>query len=301
MNRNLRIPTLLLAAALLLALSACGSASERSRGTPASASDLAAIEERADQIYTQIWGTADKKEAAHYLEFVSLNAATVECMKGAGFDFKPRFTPLWLAWEPNATESNGWLGELDRAPSERAAARAAADIPPATSSSSSLKGYEDALSACDDSAGGVVDFSGSPSVEALSLRYHALLDRVGEQLGSIDEYHDCMRGRGFPVGADGESGAAGLQSFLEARMPHGDPDPSSPTAAWSRYLTLENSALEADRQCRTAKYQLGLQILDGLLTDFEAAHEAELRESDAIWSRTHRRALSAGLPEWAIS
>jgi hypothetical protein len=249
-----------------------------------------AVEARADAVYLRIWGTAEQKEAAEYLVFEKLNQPTVDCMDDAGFTFEARFRPLWTGWEPDSTESGGWMGALDRAQSDTA-------IPtdePATPAEHTAD-YESTLNRCVNSQDTPsVDSDPPAGVNELSAEFHTLLDQVNEELGPIAPYQKCMTERGVDLQATGETGPTALSMYLQGVMPSSALDRAEPSTEWRTYLDLEGSALEADRACREANYLRGLQLLDQPLADFEAAHAADLRRTATAWQDRYTQATATG-------
>jgi hypothetical protein len=262
------------------------------RGGPVpSESDVLAVDARADGVYLRLWGTAEQKEAAHYLEFLELNRPTVDCMRASGYPFVPHFTPLWTGWEPDGTETNGWLGHLDRAQSGTAIATDDSWFKPRGA------GYEGAMDRCaNQETTAVLDGENPAGTNELSAEFHELLDTVNEQLDPIDSYQDCMSDRGIDVGFTGQTGATGLSLYLQGHMPTDQLDRDVPTEAWSKYLSLETDALAADRACRADNYLRGLRLLDKPLAEFEEQHDAALRGAEAAWREVLQTARKAGLP-----
>ena len=292
MKREVSLASVFLALTVV-GLTSCGTVKGSVSSTHAG--DLAtpgAVEERAAHIYTQIWGTADQKEAAHFLEFQVLNAPTVACMASAGYEFAPSFTQQWMGWTPDATESTGWMGMLGRAPSAQLVVEQ--DQEPAAMPNDDAPGYGEALDGClvDEVSVNVGNPVGSDN---LSAAFHAMINGINDQLGPISAHTDCMANRGYDLDtADTETGATGVSSYLQGRLPDSALDRADPSKEWRDYLQLESDVLEADRECRQDQYYEGLALLDPLLDAFEAEHGAELRDSETRWALLTEEAVAKG-------
>lgn len=283
--------------AALVGLTACGAAKGQ-EGADTSQSDASPreVEARSDAIYTKLWGTAEQQEAKHYLDFVNLNQGTVSCMKTAGFTFVPEWVPLYAGYEPNATQTSGWMGELDWAPSDEAARAgdAVAEDPYDPPSAA----YDKALDTCGEKNSGFSAQLGSPvGADDASADWDKVVDDISDDLGPIEDYDICMKDNDVPQGTDGlESGAIGLRMYLEGYRPTSVLNANKPNKAWVTYLEREDQALQADRECREDEYLQGLSILGTKLDDFEADHADALAEAEAGWQTILRDAQQAGFP-----
>ena len=257
--------------------------------------DYAAIEARADQIFTSMGGTARQREAAHFLTVNDLNADFVSCMDEAGFEVASVFDPIYTGWEPNSTEGM-WMGELNRALSPQALAMAA-------SSRSEFDGdrgeaYDGAARTCAQDEPPQVNREPEGWLE-LSTEYALALRRVEEQLGPIDGYTDCMNRAGIDyieLNGEGEAGYAGLLMALHGVMPSAPRPGKKPSAEWTDYLDFEARALEADTSCREEKYHEGLRLLAPELDALEASSGAEIEDMRRQWEGVLEEARRAGLP-----
>ena len=86
---------------IAISLSACGTRGAEVVST--SGSDAERIEQHANDLFTSISGTAEQREAVHFLTVVNLNKEFIACMSTKGFVVSPDFAPIWAGWEPDAT------------------------------------------------------------------------------------------------------------------------------------------------------------------------------------------------------
>jgi hypothetical protein len=277
-------------------LAGCGAATGQSSGGESADGepDYARIEAHADAIYQQIWGTADEKEADHFLTFQALNDPTVNCMGEKGFEFVPTYNPLWSGWVADSTESGGWLGKLDWAPSEPALSQASARTGDPSEDENHTAAYEEAMHACNDAQQPPTLEAGTGvGADELAAAFHGMLDEVNSQLGSIDEYQTCMANHGVDLGDD-ELGATGLSLYLHSQMPTPPAAGRPASESWANYLEVESRTLATDRTCRAEKYQAALELLSPKLDDFEQAHGSELASAQAAQERILDQAVAAG-------
>lgn len=274
-------------------LAACGT--QPSGSGDEAAADYAAIEARADRIYTSISGTALQREAAHFLTVHELNAGFINCMDEAGFKVASVFHPIYDGWEPNSTEGL-WMGELNRPLSTQALATAA-------SSRSELgddrgEAYDEASRRCAQDEPPLVNREPEGWLD-LNTEYALIVNKVDGQLGPIDDYTDCMNRAGIDylkLNGVGTAGYAGLFLALQGAMPLAPVTGEKPSAEWTEYLEFESRAMEADASCRGEKYREGLILLASELDAFEASSGAAIEDMSRQWEGVLEEARRAGLP-----
>lgn len=281
----------------LLTAAGCGSATSQASKAETS-SDFAAIEARADDIYTMIGGDAREREAAHYLTVAALNEDFIACMGEAGLEVASPFHPIWAGWEPNST-SGLWMGELNRPLSTQALALA-------ESTRSEFEGargpaYDKAVRLCDKSD---LDDPGAMSREPngwpdLDAKYSALINEVDAELGPIAEYTQCMKKAGIdyvPLNREDLQGFQGLYLALQVSMPDAPLPDEEPTKEWARYLEFEASAMSADAACRQDRHHKGLNLLAPQLDQFEADNHDAIEDLHAQWKTVLAEAERLKLP-----
>jgi len=274
-------------------VAACGN--QTIENGQATSADYAAIEARADNIFTSIGGTALQREAAHYLAVNDMNAAFVNCMDEAGYRVASVFHPIYTGWEPNSTEGL-WMGELNRPLSTHALAVAA-------SSRSEFEGdrgdaYDKAARNCgeDEPAPVVTEPEGWLD---LNTKYAIALNKVDEQLGPIDEYMDCMKRAGMDyqkLSGTSTGGYQGLFLALQGMMPAAPVAGETASAEWTAYLEFEAKAMEADASCRAKKYHEGLLLLASELDALESHSGDAIDEISRQWQDVLDEGRRAGVP-----
>lgn len=267
---------------------------------PAAPSDTAAVEAEANRVFVQIYGNAEQREAGNYLEWLALNKSYWACMAEHGVEPVRHFSQIWTGWTPNAT-SGEWMGALQLKPSIHALGIAASAGEEFEKSEQSVD-YQKVSDGCqaDDSSMTVGGGPGTPEGAAeLVGDFKTLIRSVDSRLGSIDEYTQCMSEAGvdYPAKADGDRGWQGLYMFLTASMPKPPLSGQEPSEAWQKYLELETKALDADEQCRGAKYEQGLVLLAPELDAFVGEHRGELDTVAAGWGTIVEKARAEGFAD----
>ena len=129
----------------------------------------------------------------------------------------------------------------------------------------------------------------------LTSQFKSLVFDVDKELGSTDEYDRCMTDSGVALPKMGDSeGWQKLYNYLTGIMPLPPLAGEEPSQEWTEYRSTEKDAIEADAQCREAKYMEGLAMLDSRLADFEKTHATEISSMATAWQRTVERARSDG-------
>jgi hypothetical protein len=274
----------------------------------AAPADPAAVEARADGLYTVIGGNAQQREAANYLQWIDMNQEFWSCMAAAGFEPRRHFSYLWRGWTANGT-SGEWLGRLQNKPSatalaKRALAGAATSrpVPPSdpVAPQRTRPDYEAAAEGCETADQSVV-LGSQPGVpdgsQRLLAEFNTMVSEVEAGLGPIGSYRSCMLAAGvdYTASAEDTDGWQALYLYLTWKMPKAPAPGKQASAKWQEYLALEAAALDADESCRGDQYRRGLALLDPRLTAFAEKHAAELDQLAKGWQATVAEARAAGL------
>lgn len=273
-------------------LTSCGEAVPDSAADPHQ--DPASVEAKADAISTQMWGTAEQKEAAHYLDFMELNAGTVDCIGEAGHTFVPSFTHLYAGWVTNSIETGGWLGKLDWAPSDRAerAGEFGGEPEDQPMPAGASQAYKDAMDECSQvTEESNVQLGNPVGADDLAFEFQQMLDEVNSEIGPIEPYNQCMGENGITLE---ESGATGLAVYFSQAAPTSRYQPNNPNTQWAAFLPIEADALAADRDCREDEYLRALTLLEPRLDTFADDHAEELASYADAWQQLATEATQAG-------
>jgi hypothetical protein len=288
-------------AAVLALMTGCGMRTAESDTRGSAGSDQgAAVQRMADETLAQLGGTAEQREAAHYLLFRAMNRPYEECMRASGIDFTAEYHTINVGYVPDGT-SGTWMGALNRKPSDFYAANAEAghddetgNLPPDQKTPEFTKAQD----ACDETNATFDIPSANQGAPELQAEYFETLSSVEKQLGPIAPYTTCMEQAGidYTTASDGEEGWAGLYLYLGAKMPRPPLPGEKADEAWMQYLDLENQSLAADAQCRGDQYAKGLELLGPLLRDLRARNADELQAASETWEGYVTKAAAAG---WA--
>jgi hypothetical protein len=285
-------------AGFALLLAGCSSAAP----LPVGPADATSVESRAATIYTRISGDSQQRDAANYLEWLTINQSYWSCLEGKGFTPIKQFSPLWTGWIANPT-SGQWMGSLQVRPSVPALAIAASSraesSSPGKGSPTADKGYQDASDSC-QSENTDVTVGGGPGTPVgaaqLTSDFKKLVEAVDAELGPIDDYRQCMAqvGIDYSSGSEGDEGWQGLYRYLTSELPQAPLEGEEPSQAWRDYLVFETKVLAADESCRGAKYHEGLRRLAPGLEDFASGNAARIDEVAQGWAATVEQARAKG-------
>lgn len=288
------------AAALVVLAGGCGTQTRASE-PQAPEVDAPRVEALANETLAEIAGTAQQREARHYVIFNELNQAYESCMNAQGVDFTAGYHTLFAGYRPKGT-SGQWMGALHRKPSDQALANAAAyrdDMVGHLPAKEKSAAFVAARAKCDDedTAGADQDVVLGESGEIdLEAEFTKMLTDVEEKLGEIAPYTACMQKAGvdYTAESDGEEGWAGLYLYLTAEMPLPPLPDQTPDKAWQAYLDLEQRALTADTACRGKKYAEGLALLGPSIVSFRERFAGQLQASKDTWGAELEDAQALG-------
>lgn len=282
---------------LAITLSGCGTHGAEVASTLGS--DVERIEEHANDVFTRISGTAEQREAVHFLTVGELNKEFIACMSTKGLVVSPEFAPIWAGWEPDATSAS-WMGALNRPPSIHALATVKArrlERAPAPRKA----GYGDAAALCSNvNADTDVAIGGSPGEPPgyldLTDDFKEVIFAIDEQLGPIAEYTKCMKNDGidYTLHSEENEGWRGLYLSLSNVMPDPPASEEQPSAEWRKYIEYESAALSADAACRGERHREGLQLLGPQLEEFEQRNLDRIQEVQSQWAAAVDRASRLG-------
>ncbi|MGL5824868.1 MAG: hypothetical protein ACRCYU_08635 [Nocardioides sp.] len=221
-----------------------------------------------------------------------------ECMLDRSQRYYRYFVPTFRGGVPGPTEE--WIGPLDLRQSDIALANTDAINLERNSGEGpawvQTKEYRAADAACQSAEGDPTAFNPPTDVQELSSGFRKILSEVDQELGSIDDYHDCMRDRGHEVNKEGD-GATGLSNYLSARLPTPPLPGAEPSAEWLEYLTFEDGVLKADRACREDQHNEGMARLAPKVKKFTAEYADDLAKAADQWSSYLTRARVMGFQD----
>ncbi|MGL5827376.1 MAG: hypothetical protein ACRCYU_21595 [Nocardioides sp.] len=274
-------------------LSGCGTQVE-----PLGAAEAVAVEAEVNGVYRSIWGTDEQRNAARYLGWRAMTDPVTECMGDRSQKYYRYFVPTFRGGVSGPTEE--WIGPLDLRQSDIALANTEAINLERNSGEGpawvQTKEYRAADAACQSAEGDPTAFNPPTDVQELSSKFRKILSEVDHDLGSIDDYHDCMRDRGHEVNQEGD-GATGLSNYLSARLPTPPLPGVEPSAEWLEFLTFEDGVLKADRACREDKHNEGIARMAPEVEKFTAEHADDLAKAADQWSTYLEQAREIGFQD----
>lgn len=269
----------------------------------------AGVRGAAEQLYAQIVGTPEQRNAGYVLRAYAFNGATDRCMDEAGYpdwDFsrsRRHAEPL------DALASGTWFARPRwRRWSERLRA-----LKPFMDAEEEMNGgelgtpaYRDALDGClaghdqvsDAEADAVTTPEGAPELEA--LWWEELRAAAAELAGSDTPYYECMDRAKLPVLVENGFSADDLDMAMStvmpaaADVPGSATDPAADSQAWRRFLLTEKRVIEADWQCRKGVHDQHIIGLGAFVAEFRHEHADALGAASSGWKDIEARARDLG-------
>ena len=146
-----------MAAGLVMALSACGQGYGSAGPAALDAPEVQAAAQQSHEIYQQIWGNANEREASNFLSHWALNGAVGQCMTDAGYPWHAPMAYNAIGYAADGGGGTVWLGALDQKVSDwllrsdllNEPAQEAMNFIPGKNSVVLTQGYRDQLDECD--------------------------------------------------------------------------------------------------------------------------------------------------------
>jgi hypothetical protein len=283
-----------LCAVVAVTIAGCGTTTVRAGAVSADAHEA---QQLSDEILSAIAGTADQREAGHYLTWRALNDPIVACMKEAGYDVRPMYVRHNVGDSTSGTAASSWLGEPGLRLVSGLAAKGvdsdrllqSADEPINPNPQADTEGYNDARNDCDDAGDGTgsAESRSEPAgFNRLSGEFIGVVSQLDHSLGSPDEYASCMKDHGHDLGQSDEAGYSAMTMWLLQQVPPAQQIPlgeEKPSQAWKDFLRLEGDVLAADQECRLDTYNEAMPELGDRLRDFQSEHAAAITDLQTAW------------------
>ncbi|MCX4469567.1 hypothetical protein OOK41_04510 [Micromonospora sp. NBC_01655] len=296
---------------LLAAMAAlAGGCAARTTDAGTAGPQLGGVQQSLDRLARQIDGDLDDRRAGQLLTYVAYQRPIRDCMADAKLDYTPpRFVNPYEHWQ--AVRPLSMYDEIVPVDTAHVTANGlyvAADLTRTPTPDSDNPGHDRLNKAGKAAYAAQVTKCQPPAKEyqnagtpALSAKLFADLDTLVGSVVSTSEvkaqsagYATCMAKRG--INAANREELAGVVRNSYAPLLDTDSGRLAVATTSPQFVTAkagEQTAAQADADCRRPAYELTLTLLEPKLAAFEADHATELTQMAADWAGVRARATQA--------